>query len=117
MAHVADVARSVDFYRLLGFEARNILSEPGGQAYFAWIDNGCAHLMLARASGPVNAPEQAILFYLYSSNIAAYRADLEARGVKIGPVSYPFYMPEGEFRIEDPDGYVLLVGQSTEVVL
>jgi hypothetical protein len=31
--------------------------------------------------------------------------------VEVGEITRPFYMPAGEFRLEDPDGYVLLVGQ------
>jgi hypothetical protein len=116
MAHVADVGRAIDFYRQLGFETRSTFA-PEGTTVWAWLTNGKAHLMVTRADGPVNAGEQAVLFYLYSPNLAAYRAELAAREVKVGPITYPFYMPEGEFRIEDPDGYVLLVGQSDEVSL
>jgi hypothetical protein len=32
-------------------------------------------------------------------------------GIDVGEIEYPFYMPAGEFRVVDPDGYVLLVGQ------
>lgn len=46
-----------------------------------------------------------MLFYLYSPNVAAYREELLARGIKVGPITYPFYMPEGEFRIDDLDGF------------
>ena len=76
-----------------------------------------ARRMLTRASGPVNAGEQAVLFYLYSPDLAAYRNDLLALGIAVSPISYPTYMPKGEIRIEDPDGYVLLVGQSDAVSL
>ena len=34
-----------------------------------------------------------------------------AAGVEVGEVKRPFYMPAGEFRVADPDGYVLLIGQ------
>jgi hypothetical protein len=27
------------------------------------------------------------------------------------PISYPQHMPKGETRVEDPDGYALLIGQ------
>ena len=52
-----------------------------------------------------------------ASDVIAYRDELLARGIKAGPISYPSYMPEGEFRIDDPDGYCLLVGQSDEASL
>jgi hypothetical protein len=29
----------------------------------------------------------------------------------VSTIRRPFYMPEGEMRVEDPDGYTLLVGQ------
>jgi len=116
MAHVADVARSIEFYRLLGFEVRSTFA-PEGKTVWAWLTNGKAHLMLNLGNGPINSGEQAVLFCLYASDVAAYRDDLAGRGVKVGPITYPFYMPEGEFRIEDLDGYVLLVGQSDEVSL
>jgi hypothetical protein len=37
--------------------------------------------------------------------------ELAAAGVEVGPIEHPFYMPAGEFRTADPDGYVLLIGQ------
>ena len=53
MAHVADVARSIEFYRLLGFETRNTLQHLG-QVFWAWMENGKAHLMLNRGGRPGN---------------------------------------------------------------
>jgi hypothetical protein len=116
MAHVADVARSIEFYRLLGFETRSSFA-PEGKTVWAWLTNGKAHLMVNLGNGPINSGEQAVLFYLYTSNVAAYREELSTLGIKVGPITYPFYMPEGELRVEDPDGYVLLIGQSDEVSL
>ena len=69
-------------------------------------------LMFARASAPVIASQQAVLFYLYSPNLVALREHLVANGVKVSPISYPDYMPKGEVRIDDPDGYCLLIGQA-----
>ena len=43
--------------------------------------------------------------------VQALHDELEAAGVVVGAVEHPFYMPAGEIRLEDPDGYVLLVGQ------
>ena len=116
MAHVEDVARSIDFYHKLGFETRNTLAHVG-QLLWAWVDNGKAHLMLTRGGRPGNPDAQDVLFYLYTSDVVAYRQALQLQGVKVGEISYPVYMPEGEFRIDDPDGYCLLVGQSDEVSL
>jgi len=116
MAHVLDVLRSIEFYRQLGFSTRNQL-EHDGNLVWAWMESGRAHLMLTRSNGVINSEEQAVLFYLYAPDVAAYRAELIERGMAVGPITHPPYMPEGEIRIEDPDGYVLLVGQSDSVSL
>jgi hypothetical protein len=46
---------------------------------WAWLQNGIAQLMLAKATAPVS------------------------------DIQYPFFAPRGEFRITDPDGYVLMI--------
>ena len=66
-AHVADVARSVEFYRRLGLAVINTYN-----------------------------PEGELL------GVSRQRRRRAAHGR---------YMPAGEFRVEDPDGYVSLVGQ------
>ena len=113
MAHVANVRHSVDFYRLLGMELRGSL-KASDSSQLRWAHVACeqAHLMLARASGPIMPSEQAVLFYLYSPDLIALREHLIAAGVSVSPITYPDYMPKGEVRLEDPDGYVLLIGQS-----
>jgi catechol 2,3-dioxygenase-like lactoylglutathione lyase family enzyme len=112
MAHAADAQRSVDFYQKLGMEVRGSLRDRSGN--LQWVHLGCeqADLMLARASEPVTASQQAVLFYLYSPDLIALREHLLASGVKVSTITYPDYMPKGEIRVEDPDGYVLLIGQA-----
>jgi len=112
MAFGADLQRSVDFYKLLGLEVRGSLRNSSGE--LRWVDLACqqAQLMLSHASDPVIPSQQAVLFYLYSPDLIALREHLLASGVKVSPITYPDYMPKGEIRIEDPDGYVLLIGQA-----
>ena len=112
MAHVADVQRSIDFYKLLGMEVRGSLRAPSGELRWAHVACEQAHLMFARASGPIVAGDQAVLFYLYSPDLIALREHLLASSVSVSAISYPEYMPKGEIRLEDPDGYVLLIGQA-----
>jgi catechol 2,3-dioxygenase-like lactoylglutathione lyase family enzyme len=112
MAHVAQVQRSVDFYKLLGMELRGSLKASDGDVRWAHVSCEQAHLMFARASGPIVPSEQAVLFYLYSPNLVALREHLLAAGVRVSNITYPEYMTKGEIRLEDPDGYVLLVGQA-----
>ncbi len=71
-----------------------------------------AEIMFARAAEPVVAGQQAVLFYLYSPDLIALREHLLTNGVKVSPITYPDYMPKGEIRVDDPDGYCLLIGQA-----
>ena len=111
MAHATDVRRSVDFYKL-GMELRGSLKASDGDLRWAHVACEQAHLMLARASGPIVASQQAVLFYLYSPDLVALREHLIAAGVTVAAITYPEYMPKGEVRLEDLDGYVLLIGQA-----
>jgi catechol 2,3-dioxygenase-like lactoylglutathione lyase family enzyme len=111
MAHVADVSKSAEFYQLLGFVLKNRV-ENEGQVQWVWLQNGGADLMLARSGRPMNPGAQDILFYMYAPDVATYRTELESKGVKVGPIQYPFWSPRGEFRIDDPDGYTILVSHA-----
>jgi uncharacterized glyoxalase superfamily protein PhnB len=55
------------------------------------------------------ATQQAMLFYLYVDDVAAKHAELAAAGLEVGAIASPFYAPRGEFRMTDPDGYVLMI--------
>lgn len=134
MAHVADVDRSIRFYASLGYSCDSRLDDGEGKAYYAAMSSGQAELMLVLANGPVNASQQAVLFYMYSQDVHALRAHLQTKGVPAagrapglrkagdsdvpippGPCvfdpTYPVYMNEGEVRVHDPDDYVILIGQ------
>jgi catechol 2,3-dioxygenase-like lactoylglutathione lyase family enzyme len=112
LARVADVQRSVDFYRLLGMEVRGSLRNSSGE--LQWVSLACEHaeLMFSRASEPVIPSQQAVLFYLYSPDLIALREHLIANGVNVSEITHPEYMTKGEICLEDPDGYVLLIGQA-----
>lgn len=108
--HVLDMARSLDFYARLGFRVGNSLTiEPGKPPVWAWLDSAGAHLMLARASGPIDPEAQAAMLYLYCDDVPATHAALQAAGVQVGPIQPRSYSPQGEFRVVDPDGYSLMV--------
>lgn len=110
MAHVADVAAARAFYEKLGFEVCGSFTPPGEEAP-AWVSlrSGAAELMLSRASAPVVPDQQAVLFYVYCRDVADMRRQLAADGLEPGPIAKPFYNPQGEFRLVDPDGYVVMV--------
>jgi hypothetical protein len=98
------------FYERLGFEIGNTHTDPGsGETDWAALERGNAALMLGKSDGPVAAEKQSVLFYLYYDDIAATYEDLLRLGLPCGEMSYPFYCPKGEFRLVDPDGYVLML--------
>ena len=110
MAHVRSVPRSIDFYRKLGFVEGNTHTPEGGrEPVWAWLTSGGAQIMLALASELVDPEKQAVLFYVYAPDVEAFRSTLIEAGVDAGPIQHPFYAPRGEFRVTDPDGYVLMV--------
>ena len=112
-AHVASVDRSIRFYAGLGFKVANLVVPEGHSApVWAWLTSDDANLMVGLASGPVDASQQAVLFYLYVDDIQRTRATLMELGHGPGDIRHPFYMPAGEFRLEDPDGYVLMLAQA-----
>lgn len=112
-AHVASVERSIRFYADLGFRVANTFVPEGRtEPAWAWLESENAHLMVGQATAPIDASRQAVLFYLYFDDIAQVHAALRDLGHSPGELRYPFYMPGGECRLEDPDGYVLMLAQS-----
>lgn len=110
MIYVRSVERSIDFYQKLGFVEGNTHTREGDvEPVWAWLKSAGAHLMLAKASEPVDPEKQGLLLYLYCIDVPAFRSTLLKAGVDAGSIEYPFYAPRGEFRVIDPDGYVLMV--------
>lgn len=120
MIHVADVARAADFYRLLGFEIGNYVPRSGPMQW-AWLYAPKAadwkrgpNLMVTRSSRAIDPGAQDVLFYLYATDLPALRNALLAKGIDAGEICYPEYLPDGEFRVHDPDGYTLMIAQSAK---
>ena len=110
MAQVRSVPASIAFYTRLGFGIANTFT-PAGEAEPSWasLTSDRAEIMVTRAEKGGTADPRAVLFYAYCDDVAAFRERLVGDGIAVGPIAYPFYAPRGEFRIEDPDGYVVMV--------
>lgn len=118
MVHVREIDRSVAFYRLLGFEIGNYVP-PEGPMTWVWLYAPKApdwkdgpNLMLTQSARAIDADAQDVLFYLYAADLPALREGLLAAGVPAGEIDYPEYLPAGEFRLTDPDGYTLMIAQA-----
>jgi len=118
MIHVRDVERSIEFYRMLGFEVGNKVP-PVGPLEWAWLyapkvtqwRHG-PNLMLTRGKRPIEPDAQRVLFYLYATHLVSLRDEMLREGLHAGEIEYPEYLPQGEFNILDPDGYCLMIAQS-----
>ena len=116
---VMDVERSVAFYALLGFAVGNRVPHEG-RMHWAWLYGPEVadwrrgpNLMLSRSAQGIDTGAQKVLFYLYATNLVALREKLVEAGKSPGAISYPDYLPMGESEIRDPDGYCVMLAQST----
>jgi hypothetical protein len=110
--HVDDVDRSVAFYHHLGFTATSVYRYRG-DAVWAALQSEAAELMITRDGDPVDPAGQGVLFYLYSPDLTALRAQLLASGVDAGEIQDGTPGPREEMKVTDPDGYVLMIAQIT----
>jgi catechol 2,3-dioxygenase-like lactoylglutathione lyase family enzyme len=105
---VRNLARAMDFYRLLGFSAH------------AWHD-GDSYAFLTREQLDIHlrtAPDliegqnpSGIYFYLADATAAALEAEFRAAGVKILSPLTPREWKMNEFVLSDPDGNLLRFGE------
>ncbi len=69
--------------------------------------------MLERANAPIDHRQQAVLFYLYADDLDGLRDNLIAQGLRVGPIRDGRPGHEREIGISDPDGYCLMIAEST----
>lgn len=106
MLPVANVLASVAFYRTLGFE----VEELNDEWRWAMLRFGEARLMLDES---INTHPHAIrmsVIYLSPDDIVTYHDGLRRSGLAIPDLDTTFYGMT-EFRIDDPDGNRLWIGQ------
>jgi len=106
MLPVGSVPASIDFYQKLGFsvEERN---EGWG---WAMLCLGECRLMLDQSINiHPGAPPHSVL-YLYPDDITEYHKEVRRNGLAIPDLDVTFYGMT-EFRIDDPDGNRLWIGQ------
>jgi catechol 2,3-dioxygenase-like lactoylglutathione lyase family enzyme len=113
---VRDVARSVEHYGdKLGFETSLFDENPTHYGY-ANRDNVWFHFARWEGVEPrpnaVAVPPDMFEAYLYVDDISALHEELVERGADLldGPEERPW--TRLEFRIRDPDGYVIAFGEA-----
>jgi uncharacterized glyoxalase superfamily protein PhnB len=108
--HVDDVERSIGFYYHLGFTLASVYKYKGVPVWAALRSEG-GELMVSTDGDSIDPARQGVLFYLYSSDLAALREQMLAAGIDVGAITDGTPGPRQEMRLTDPDGYVLMVAQ------
>lgn len=110
MIPVTDVPRTIAFYEQLGFRTGNTHTpEAAARPVWAWLYCGHAHVMINQSPTPIEANHASAALWLYCADVRAMHAELKSRGLDVGDVDYPFYNPQGEFHVHDPDGYAVFI--------
>jgi catechol 2,3-dioxygenase-like lactoylglutathione lyase family enzyme len=113
MLPVTDVLRTIGFFEQLGFRVGHTFIPEGANApVWAWLYSGPAHLMINRAEGPIEVSHGSAALWLYTPDVKAAHATLEARGLEVGDIGHPPYNPRGEFHVHDPDGYAVFIAHA-----
>ncbi len=108
MLPVRSVRASVAFYEKLGFAVEKMNEDWG----WAMLCLGECRLMVDQSINThPGAPRQSIL-YLYPDDIAGYHEEVRRNGLTIPDLDVTFY-GMSEFRLDDPDGNRLWIGQNT----
>lgn len=104
MLHVRDMAATMRFYELLGFELVDQMGEVG---HIGWArmhcEGGAVMFLLAEEDAPPVA--HTALFVMYTPDLPALREQLLRQGMSAPEISFPDYSPSGTLDLHDPDGY------------
>ena len=108
MVPVRSMPSSVEFYEKLGFSVENRRND-WGWAMLAF--EGCRLMLDQSINQHPNLPRQSVL-YLYPENIVEYHSQVRKNGLEVPDLEVTFYGLI-EFRINDPDGNRLWIGEDT----
>ena len=111
MLPVKSMPASVDFYRgMLGFEIEKRKDEWG----WAMLRFDECRLMVDQSINAHPARSRDSILYLYPDDVVEYHQQVRKNGLVVPELDVTFYGLT-EFRISDPDGNRLWIGQSTSV--
>jgi catechol 2,3-dioxygenase-like lactoylglutathione lyase family enzyme len=106
MQPVASMPASVGFYEKLGFVVESRNDEWG----WAMLRCGDCQLMLDQSINLHPGVPRISVLYLYPENLVDFHRHARERGLAVPELDVTFYGML-EFRLEDPDGNRLWVGQ------
>jgi catechol 2,3-dioxygenase-like lactoylglutathione lyase family enzyme len=108
MLPVKSMPASVEFYQKLGFS----VEQKNDDWRWALLCFGECRLMLDQSINVHPAAPRDSVLYLYPDDISAYHEQVRRNGVPAPDLDVTFYGMT-EFRIDDPDGNRLWIGQNT----
>ena len=106
MLPVKSMPASVEFYRKLGFSVEH-REDRWGWAMLRFDE--CRLMLDQSINQQPTAPRQSVV-YLYPENISEYHEHVRKNGLAVPNLDVTFYGMR-EFRIDDPDGNRLWIGQ------
>jgi len=106
MLPVRSMPASVEYYAKLGFVVEN---RNDGWGWAMLRQDDCRLMIDQSINRNPREPRDGVL-YLYPDDVPAYHASLRRNGVDVPDLDLTFYGHE-EFRLDDPDGNRLWIGQ------
>ncbi len=113
VVYVRDMERNQAFYTMFGY--REHRAGADGDARWSYLQCGEHTLLLACVQPPLIPAELPLLIYLYVTDLADVREQLDRARHGYELAGQPDHAPGGEIRTRDPDGNVVLVGQRAAV--
>ncbi|MDM7920659.1 MAG: VOC family protein [Pyrinomonadaceae bacterium] len=107
MLPVKHIDRSIDFYGKLGFTVENQNSDWG----WAMLKFGDCRLMVDQSINVHPDSPRLGVTYLYPDDIEAFHSNARSNGLDVPELETTFYGMT-EFRLDDPDGNRLWIGQT-----
>jgi catechol 2,3-dioxygenase-like lactoylglutathione lyase family enzyme len=111
MLPVKSVRASIEFYRKLGFSVETHHDAWG----WAMLACGECRLMVDQSINTEPAAPRQSVVYLYPEDVTAYHRQVRERGLDVPDLDVTFYGMT-EFRLDDPDGNRLWIGQRPATV-
>lgn len=106
MLPVKSMPASIAFYQKLGFSVERRMDEWG----WAMLRFDDCRLMVDQSINRQQATPREFVVYLYLEDIMEYHRQVRANGLNVADLAATFYGLT-EFRIDDPDGNRLWIGQ------
>ncbi len=108
MLPVKDIGASIKFYQKLGFSVETRRDEWR----WAMLIFGDCRLMVDQSINGHPGYSRMGVIYLYPDDIMEYHKQVRSNGLEISDLETTFYGVT-EFRLDDPDGNRLWIGQDT----